>query len=591
MESLAEVLRYVNILLFAVLAVVSSRQWRRQRGEPARWITLTFAVLAAVLATRVLTRQLPEGDLRVWLDKLTVVLAILFPYFLYRFMAAFSRPSRGVEWLALSLTGVVLAAAVALPEVPLRDPRPAWFQVFILALLLQWTALSSLVAIRLWRAGRGEPSVIRYRMRLLGFASLVLSFAIVVAGVGPSDRPPGLDLALRLLIFASALLFFVAFAPPRFLRTVWRRREEEEVRATLPALMAATSAEDVTGSVLPQMARIVAARAVALLDDEGRIVSSYGAAPDMVADVEALISQGGRDSPEAEGNKELVRLRVPSGSLIVWTSPYAPFFASEEFELLRSLGVLTALALDRCRLFAHEREARVALEEAVQLKSNFISLASHELRTPIAVIYGISSTLHHRGDELRPEQRVELRQTLYEQSSRMRQLVDQLLDLSRVEANAVPIEPRRFAVRSRVEELVFTVAAERAGDVAIEAPPELEALADPEAFDRIVSNLITNAFRYGEAPVRIAAQQTDRHFRLTVEDRGPGVAPEFVPHLFERFTRSEASSTVAAGSGLGLSIAQAYAQAHGGDLFYESAEPRGARFELVLPSAAPRSRD
>lgn len=577
MESLAESLRYVNILLFAALAVVAFREWRRRGGEPARWIALTFAILATLLATRILPDRIADNELVL---KLTLALAVLFPYSLYRFMAAFGRPSRWVERLALALTALVLAAGLALPEVPLGDdPRPAWFQTYIVALLVQWTALSLLVAVRLWRAGRGEPSVVRYRMRLLGVASIVLSSGIVVAGLGPGDRPPGLDLALRLLILASALLFFAGFAPPEFLRVAWRRREQEEVRSALPDLMAATTPEDVTSSVLPRMAGIFGARAVALLDEEGRVVGSHDVTPDMTADLETV-----RAGPAPAG---IVHLRVPSGSLVVWTSPYAPFFGSEELEVLRSLGVLTALALDRCRLFAHEREARLVLERADDLKSNFISLASHELRTPVAVIYGISSTLHYRGEQLRPEQRAELRQTLHEQSGRMHQLVDQLLDLSRLEAGAIRIEPEPLAVRRRVEELVLTVAAERAADVEIEAPPELEAVADPEAFDRIVSNLITNAFRYGEAPVRISAHQNDRHFRLTVEDSGPGVAPEFVPHLFDRFTRSEESSgSEAHGTGLGLSIAQAYAQAHGGELFYRRAEPRGACFELVLPAAA-----
>jgi signal transduction histidine kinase len=92
-----------------------------------------------------------------------------------------------------------------------------------------------------------------------------------------------------------------------------------------------------------------------------------------------------------------------------------------------------------------------------------------------------------------------------------------------------------------------------------------------------------NAFRYGDPPVTVRAEQRDRHFRLTVEDRGPGVAPEFVPDLFERFTRSGEGRARGIGTGLGLAIARSYANAHRGDLIYEHAEPHGARFQLVLP--------
>ena len=86
-------------------------------------------------------------------------------------------------------------------------------------------------------------------------------------------------------------------------------------------------------------------------------------------------------------------------------------------------------------------------------------------------------------------------------------------------------------------------------------------------------------------PLQQIRAQSDRHFRLSVEDSGLGVPREFVPDLFERFTRSEVSRRNVIGTGLGLAIARSYARAHGGDLFYEDADPHGARFQLVLPTA------
>jgi two-component system, OmpR family, sensor histidine kinase MtrB len=267
--------------------------------------------------------------------------------------------------------------------------------------------------------------------------------------------------------------------------------------------------------------------------------------------------------------------------VVAWTSPYAPLFAQEEFELLRALGGFALLAYERKSQVVRERKT---LEEADQLKTNFIALASHELRTPASVIHGIASTLHLRGDQLESDQVHTLRRTLYEQTERMRQLVDQLLDLSRLEANGIEIEPRPVNVRSRVEVLMQLVPAEVAEEMKVHVAKDLEALVDPEAFDRIVSNLIVNAARYGEAPIEIAAEQRDRHFRLSVADHGLGVPPEFVPELFERFTRSGSSRRERSeGAGLGLAIAKSYAQAHGGDLLYHEVKPHGARFELVLP--------
>jgi len=172
---------------------------------------------------------------------------------------------------------------------------------------------------------------------------------------------------------------------------------------------------------------------------------------------------------------------------------------------------------------------------------------------------------------------------LRDQAARMKTLVEQLLDLSRLEADAVEIRPTALAVRPCVEEIVAAAAGENARSVEIDVDPRLVAHIDTDALDRILSNLIVNAFRYGAPPVTITAQQNDRHFRLTVEDRGEGVSPEFVPDLFERFTRSRGARARTGGTGLGLAIARSYAQAHRGDLFYAPAHPQGARFQLVLP--------
>jgi len=174
---------------------------------------------------------------------------------------------------------------------------------------------------------------------------------------------------------------------------------------------------------------------------------------------------------------------------------------------------------------------------------------------------------------------------LNEQTEHLAQLVNQLLDLSRLDANAIKLEKRDVRVRDRVDEIVQSVAPD--APIEIDVPESLETHVDPAAFERIVSNLVTNAVRYGAPPIRIVAQQRDTHFRLAVEDRGDGVAKDFVPRLFERFTRSD--GTRGGGSGLGLAIAQSYANAHGGELMYETADPHGARFELVLPR--PHGRD
>jgi signal transduction histidine kinase len=268
--------------------------------------------------------------------------------------------------------------------------------------------------------------------------------------------------------------------------------------------------------------------------------------------------------------------------MVVWTSPYAPFFGEEELALLRALGSVTGLALDRVRLYQSEHESRLQLERANELKASFIALAAHELRTPMTTIHGFVTTLHHLGDRLDEAQRDRVRDALIEQTDRMAKLVEQLLDLSRLDADAIEIIPEPVNVRAEVEEIVRTAAPEP-GSVEVAVPDDATATVDRNVLERVIGNLITNAFRYGEPPVIVSAERTDHHLRVTVEDRGHGVDPAFVPDLFERFSRSDGSRATAAGTGLGLSIARSYARAHGGDLVYEDAEPTGAAFRLVLP--------
>ena len=185
-------------------------------------------------------------------------------------------------------------------------------------------------------------------------------------------------------------------------------------------------------------------------------------------------------------------------------------------------------------------------------------------------------------DDLPDEQVHALLRQLVVQTDRLRDLADQLLDLSQIESGSAAGPPERFDPLERMEELLPRIAGDRTADVRLVAEPGQVLEVDPVAFDRVAANLILNALRYGAPPVEVRVEQSC----LSVEDRGPGVAPEFVPRLFERFSRSDESRRSAApGAGLGLSIASAYANALGGELAYEPAHPRGARFTLSLPAA------
>jgi signal transduction histidine kinase len=411
-------------------------------------------------------------------------------------------------------------------------------------------------------------------MTMLALAAAAITVAVVASALS-DDRYGVAGLVSGAAGAVSAVGFLLGLAPPPLLRFVWRRPEQLRVQEAIRYLMARVSDErEVAERVLPPMADIVGAHAVAFVDRSGRLLHGHNLTDDQVRAIEGADDAG----------PELMRLEVGQATLLVWVNPYAPFFGDEELRLLRTLTALSAIAFDRARLAAHERSAREALEHANELKSNFVSLAAHELRAPVAAVNGLIQTLYGVTGRMTDAQRAEMEQMLQQQGTRLAQLVEQLLDLSRLDADAVAIEPQRMTVRERVEDLVAAVAPDRSGDVKVDVAPGLEAEADPAAFDRIVSNLVINALRYGRPPVVVRAVRAADGLRVVVEDRGEGVPPEFVPDLFERFTRSRQARTLAIGTGLGLAIARSFARAHHGELTYEAAKPTGARFELLLPA-------
>lgn len=576
MHQAIQAFRYTNLVAFTALAVVALAYWRRRRDRAAMWAAAAFGALG-LLELLSLVPNHPHNVGERAVGRVGVALIVLFPYLLFRFTGTFRQPGRNLANGLFVLTSALIVWTFALPRLP--QPNEGWypgFAAFVALFMVHWTALSVVSATRLWRAGRAQPTVARRRMELLAYASAALTLALLLIIATPR-HDYALPLGAQILALTSAAAFLLGLSPPQLFRMLWRTRENERMQEAIASLLTfAETQEEVASRVLEPAAAIVGARAIAIRNAEGRVVATWNVPAEWLADV-------GSRTRVPEPDSELLDIDVPGGSLVVWTSPYAPFFGEEELALLRALGALTGLALDRVRLFQAEHDARVALERANEVKTNFIALAAHELRTPMTTIHGFVTTLYALGDRLDDVQREGVRQALVQQTQRMAQLIEQLLDLSRLDADAIDIVPERVRVRAHVEQIVAAAAPEPEA-VEIEVDESTVAVVDRNALERIVSNLVTNALRYGEPPVIVRAEQTDRHFRLSVEDRGRGLRPEFVPDLFERFTRSDGSRAAAVGTGLGLAIARSYARAHGGDLLYEDAHPSGARFQLVLPA-------
>jgi signal transduction histidine kinase len=250
-------------------------------------------------------------------------------------------------------------------------------------------------------------------------------------------------------------------------------------------------------------------------------------------------------------------------------------FGRDDTELLQLVAERAALAIERARL--HQE-----LVELDTLKLNFVAIASHELRTPATAVYGMLATLRARRDELPDETREALEESLWEQAVRLRRLIEQLLDLSRLDAQTIRLERQVLRLDLLLRDVVASLDDGDGDGVTLTARDGLRVRADPTAVERVVTNLLSNAARYGRPPITLTAQESDTHVRIVIEDEGEGVPPDLRPRLFQRFERADLSGT---GSGLGLAIARAYARAHGGDVVYEPRE-RGSRFEFFFPADA-----
>jgi signal transduction histidine kinase len=558
-------LNIVNSVLFVVLALVGVRRWRQRRDQAALWIALAFLCLGVIVTVGRLVPAHPHGFADETMQRLEIELLVLFPYLGYRFATAFVPPARRLQRIVGLLTAGLSIWTFALPSIPgSHERRPTGFILYVVAFLIHWAVLSVVITVRLSRAGRGQPAVARTRMRMLAFAAAVLTVAIIGTALGTDSDSP-VTLGVQVLALTSAIAFLLGVDPPQLVRAAWRQPETQRLQEAIRGLMTlATTRHEVAERVLGPVAGLVGASAAAIYDAEGTLLAQQTATG-------------------AEG-REPVQVVEPGVVLKVWTSPYAPYFGEDELRNLRTVAALTGIALDRVRLFEQEHATRVALERANELMTNFVALAAHELRTPVTTVHGFVQTLNRLGGRLDEAQRDELRNALEQQTVRMAALVEQLLDLSRLDAEAVEIRPQVLVLRERLEEVVAVAAGARAGDVEVAVPGATTVTVDPSIIDHVVTNLVTNALRYGKAPIRVTASVQRGQLRIAVEDSGPGVAREIEETLFERFTRAGVARDRVAGTGLGLAIARAYARAHRGDLRYERGQPTGARFVVELPN-------
>jgi two-component system sensor histidine kinase KdpD len=262
----------------------------------------------------------------------------------------------------------------------------------------------------------------------------------------------------------------------------------------------------------------------------------------------------------------------------------------EQYHLLETFAGQIALALERAQLA--ERAQRASIDaEREGLRNALLASISHDLRTPLAVIAGASSSLAERGTQLAEGERAALARSIYEQSRQMGELVAKVLEMTRLEAGGIALA-RDWHSIAEIAGAVLRRLAERlaAHPVRIELPADLPlARVDAALIEQVFANLLENAAKYTPAGtvVLIRASAAGGEFQVSVEDEGPGLPPGDPEQLFAKFERGEVEGAIA-GVGLGLAICRAIVHLHGGRIWAERRPQGGAAFRFTLPlEAAP----
>jgi two-component system sensor histidine kinase KdpD len=263
--------------------------------------------------------------------------------------------------------------------------------------------------------------------------------------------------------------------------------------------------------------------------------------------------------------------------------------AGQERNLLGTFANQAALAVDRAQLREQALRARL-LEEVDRWRRALMGAVSHDLRTPLASIKTSVSSLRERDVAFGPKDRAELLELIELQSDRLARLVTNLLDMTRIEAGALELRPTVIPFDELVDEAMATLGgAVPAARVAVEAPADLPLLhIDHVLISQVLANILENAERFSpaESQIHIAARLVPGSdatmLEISVRDEGPGIAASERERVFEMFSQNGGGGR----AGLGLTIAKAFIEAHGGRIWIDPGMPRGARIVFTVPGEA-----
>jgi signal transduction histidine kinase len=227
--------------------------------------------------------------------------------------------------------------------------------------------------------------------------------------------------------------------------------------------------------------------------------------------------------------------------------------------------------------------------EAEEMQSTFVSVISHELKTPVALIKGYVGTL--RREDVRWDSKVvqDSLEVIEEEADHLSELIENLLDASRLEAGALAINASDLSLPRLTERIVerFRTQTDK-HKIMVDFPEDFPIiLADEQRIGQVLLNLLSNAVKYSPkgGEIRIQGQVRPEHVVVCVQDQGPGIPPGDIPHIFDRFYRAGETARTTKGAGLGLYLTRAILEAHGGSIWVDPQYKEGAGICFSLPRA------
>ncbi len=591
MTDLLSALQLLVGVLFVMVGVAAAAHWRRNRGPASGWLTLVIGGIAMV-AVLGRVQDLQPG-LREAAGDGSIAAFLLSGYAMLRFRGTFiplTAPAPAVAGAGLTLLGAV-AVAARLGS----TTTPNTFQSAVTILLvLAWTGCLVDPLIRFTWASVHVPAVQRARLRSLATAFAAIALILLAAVLVPAlAYNTAFQVAVQVVALLTTPLLYFSFAPPSWLRAIWRRPEEEALRAGLGQLLLFSPTRKVLAErAIESARRLVGGDGALIADGEGEPLAFEGISPERARDLIRHLNPNQppsivpfSDHEGAARSAVVVPLTLASGTgaLIVTSGPFTPYFGSDELDRLRTFAASVSAGLDRTVL----TERLTALERT---KTEFLNLASHELRGPLTLLRGYLSMLSD-GElgELNPEVRQAV-PVMVQKADQMNALVDQMIEAARLEEGRLELHPADTDLRelARLGVEMVRPLANRSHNLVFEPPPEaVRAIVDQERIATILGNLLSNAIKYSPAGGRISCSvlRKGAYAIISVTDEGLGIPPEQLDKLFTRFGRLVTHETEhIGGTGLGLYLSRELARLHGGDVTVESEPGRGSTFSLSLPA-------